>query len=63
MIASVDALFKLADKNGKVWPVVPTWTEMQAFANPRLQQVAQGKLAVRDALTQIAAEVDRLLAG
>lgn len=62
-ISSVDALFKLADKNGRVWPVVPTWTEMQTFANPRLQQVAQGKLAVRDALMQIAAEADRLLAG
>ena len=61
-IASVDVLFKLADKHGRVWPVVPTWTDMQAFANPRLQQVAQGKLAVRDALIQIAAEVDRLLA-
>jgi hypothetical protein len=60
-IPSLDVLFKLADKNGKTLPVVPAWTDIQTFAAGPLTEVAQGKLAVPEALSRIKLETDRLL--
>lgn len=60
-IRTLDVLFKLADKQGRAWPIVPTWTEIERFANGQLREIAQGKLSVREGLQRIKDEADRLL--
>jgi multiple sugar transport system substrate-binding protein len=61
-VKSLDVLFKLSDKNGKTWPVVPEWDEIERFANPVLTEIATGKASLRDGLERIRTEADRLLA-
>jgi multiple sugar transport system substrate-binding protein len=62
-VKSLDVLFKLSDKNGKTWPVVPAWDEINRFATTALREVADGKLGLREGLERIRTEADRLLAG
>lgn len=60
-VRSLDVLFRLADRNGRTWPVVPAWIEIEAAANPVLREIAEGKLGVREGLERVKAEADRLL--
>jgi multiple sugar transport system substrate-binding protein len=60
-VRSVDVLFRLVDKNGKTWPVVPAWIEIEAAANLVLRAIAEGKLGLREGLERIKTEADRLL--
>lgn len=60
---NLDVLFKLGDKNGKTYPTVPAWDQIQTFANEHFSQMARGSLGVREGLDRIKTEADRLLAG
>jgi hypothetical protein len=61
-LKNIDSVFKLGEKNGKVMPYNVPWIEIENLGNATLNEVRDGKIAMREGLDRIAREADRLLA-
>ena len=61
-LKNIDSVFKLGEKNGKVMPYNVPWIEIENLGNATLNEVRDGKIAMREGLDRIAQQADRLLA-
>jgi multiple sugar transport system substrate-binding protein len=60
-LKSIDVAFKLGEKNGRTMPYNVPWIDIETIGNTTLNEVRDGKIAMREGLDRIAREADRLL--
>ena len=61
-LKNIDSVYKLGETHGRTMPYNVPWIDIETFGNATLNEVRDGKLAMREGLDRIAREADRLLA-